>query len=159
MHFRSWGIAIACNFLELIVRPQSKAQYGHYVKSAPHVAMAAVLKTSNRKQNPLMSRFFPSVAPDLREGQVAVLKAIAAVLTHLWPRGDAKPRISTIEDADQILFVELGALSSMNFMKPVTAPIPRCDNVNDQGLAVDQRKNMDEMLLEKLPRFDGHSDA
>ena len=106
-----------------------------------------------------MSRSFPSVAPDLREGQVAVLKAIAAVLTHLRPCGDAKPRLSTIEDADLILFFESGTLSSMIFMKPVTAPIPRCDNVNDQGLAVDQRKNMDEIPLEKLPRFDDHSDS
>ena len=106
-----------------------------------------------------MSRPFPSVGPDLREGQVAVLKAIAAILTHLWPRGDAKPRLSTIEDADLILFFESGTLSSMIFMKPVTSHIPRCDDVNDQGLAVNQRKDMDEILLEQLPRFDDHSDS
>ena len=100
-----------------------------------------------------MSRSFPSVAPDLREEQVAVLKAIAAVLTHLWPRGDAKPRLSTIEDADLILFVGSGALSNMIFMKPVTPPIPRCDDDNDQGLAVNQRKNMDEMLLKKTSKI------
>ena len=40
-----------------------------------------------------MSRFLPSVAPDLRAGQAADLKAIAAELPYLWPRSDAGLRL------------------------------------------------------------------
>ena len=35
-----------------------------------------------------MSRFLPSVAPDIRAGHKADLKAIAAVMPYLWPRDD-----------------------------------------------------------------------
>jgi ATP-binding cassette subfamily B protein len=35
-----------------------------------------------------MSRFLPSVAPDIRAGHKADLKAIAVVMPYLWPRND-----------------------------------------------------------------------
>lgn len=39
-----------------------------------------------------MSRFLPSVAPDIRAGHKADLKAIAAVMPYLWPRDDSGMR-------------------------------------------------------------------
>tara|TARA_R110002072_G_scaffold195447_3_gene352781 strand:- start:518 stop:2413 length:1896 start_codon:yes stop_codon:yes gene_type:complete len=40
-----------------------------------------------------MSRFLPSVAPDIRAGHKADLKAIAAVMPYLWPRDDPGMRL------------------------------------------------------------------
>ena len=39
-----------------------------------------------------MSRFLPSVAPDIRAGHKSDLKAIAAVMPYLWPRDDTDMR-------------------------------------------------------------------
>ena len=43
-----------------------------------------------------MSRFLPSVAPDIRAGHAADLKAIAAVMPYLWPRDDPAMRLRVI---------------------------------------------------------------
>ena len=43
-----------------------------------------------------MSRFLPSVAPELRAGQAADVKAMAAVLPYLWPRDDAGLRVRLV---------------------------------------------------------------
>ncbi len=43
-----------------------------------------------------MSRFLPSVAPDIRAGQAEDLKAISAVLPYLWPRDDMGLRIRLV---------------------------------------------------------------
>jgi ATP-binding cassette, subfamily B, heavy metal transporter len=43
-----------------------------------------------------MSRFLPSVAPDIRAGHKADLKAIAAVMPYLWPRDDRSMRMRVV---------------------------------------------------------------
>ena len=43
-----------------------------------------------------MSRFLPSVAPDIRAGHKADLKAIAAVMPYLWPRDDRSMRLRVV---------------------------------------------------------------
>jgi ATP-binding cassette, subfamily B, heavy metal transporter len=43
-----------------------------------------------------MSRFLPSVAPDIRAGHKADLKAIAAVMPYLWPRDDRGMRLRVV---------------------------------------------------------------
>ena len=43
-----------------------------------------------------MSRFLPSVAPEIRAGHAADLKAIAAVLPYLWPRDDPGMRMRVV---------------------------------------------------------------
>ena len=60
-----------------------------------------------------MSRFLPSVAPDLRAGQAEDLKAITAVLPYLWPRGDAGLRLRLMLAA-----VILAMTALMNVLGP-----------------------------------------
>lgn len=43
-----------------------------------------------------MSRFLPSVAPEIRAGHAADLKAIGAVLPYLWPRDDPGMRLRVV---------------------------------------------------------------
>ena len=43
-----------------------------------------------------MSRFLPSVAPEIRAGHAADLKAIGAVLPYLWPRDDPGMRMRVV---------------------------------------------------------------
>ena len=40
-----------------------------------------------------MSRFLPSVAPEIRAGHAADLKAVGAVLPYLWPHDDPGMRM------------------------------------------------------------------
>ncbi|MGB0630810.1 MAG: ABCB family ABC transporter ATP-binding protein/permease [Alphaproteobacteria bacterium] len=43
-----------------------------------------------------MSRFLPSVAPEIRAGHAADLKAIGAVMPYLWPRDDPGMRLRVV---------------------------------------------------------------
>ncbi|NBP71642.1 MAG: ABC transporter ATP-binding protein/permease [Alphaproteobacteria bacterium] len=43
-----------------------------------------------------MSRFLPSVAPEIRAGHAADLKAIGAVMPYLWPRDDPGMRMRVV---------------------------------------------------------------
>ena len=43
-----------------------------------------------------MSRFLPSVAPDIRAGHAADLKAMGAVMPYLWPRDDPGMRLRVV---------------------------------------------------------------
>jgi ATP-binding cassette, subfamily B, heavy metal transporter len=43
-----------------------------------------------------MSRFLPSVAPDIRAGHAADLKALRAVMPYLWPRDDPRMRMRVV---------------------------------------------------------------
>ncbi len=61
-----------------------------------------------------MSRFLPSIAPDLRAGQAEDLKAIAAVLPYLWPPGDGGLKIRVV-----LAVAILGATAMMNALVPV----------------------------------------
>jgi len=61
-----------------------------------------------------MSRFLPSVAPDLRAGQAADFKAIAAVLPYLWPGDDTGLRVRLV-----LAGAILAATSLMNALVPM----------------------------------------
>ena len=61
-----------------------------------------------------MSRFLPSVAPEIRAGHATDLKAIAAVLPYLWPRDDPGMRIRVVLSV-AILFIT----ATLNALLPV----------------------------------------
>ena len=65
-----------------------------------------------------MSRFLPSVAPDLRAGQAADFKAIAAVLPYLWPGDDTGLRVRLVLAA-----AILAATSLMNALVPMVMAV------------------------------------
>ena len=61
-----------------------------------------------------MSRFLPSVAPDLRSGHAEDLKAIKAVLPYLWPEGDGGLKLRVM-----LAVGILGVTAMMNALVPV----------------------------------------
>ena len=61
-----------------------------------------------------MSRFLPSVAPDLRAGQAADFKAIAAVLPYLWARDDFGLRVRLV-----LAVTILATTALMNALVPI----------------------------------------
>lgn len=61
-----------------------------------------------------MSRFLPSVAPEIRAGHATDLRAIAAVLPYLWPRDDPGMRIRVVLSV-AILFIT----ATLNALLPV----------------------------------------
>ncbi len=61
-----------------------------------------------------MSRFLPSVAPDLRSGQAEDLKAIAAVWPYIWPRGDSGLKLRLM-----LAVGILGTTALLNALVPV----------------------------------------
>ena len=61
-----------------------------------------------------MSRFLPSVAPDIRAGHKADLKAIAAVMPYLWPRDDRSMRLRVVLSVGILLLTAI-----LNALLPV----------------------------------------
>ncbi len=61
-----------------------------------------------------MSRFLPSVAPDLRAGGAEDLRAIKAVLPYLWPHGDSGLRLRLV-----LAVAILAVTALMNALVPV----------------------------------------
>ena len=73
-----------------------------------------------------MSRFLPSVAPEIRAGHATDLKAIAAVLPYLWPRDDLGMRIRVVLSI-AILFITaiLNALLPVLFALAIDRLTPK----------------------------------
>lgn len=73
-----------------------------------------------------MSRFLPSVAPEIRAGHATDLKAIAAVLPYLWPRDDPGMRIRVVLSV-AILFITaiLNALLPVLFALAIDRLTPK----------------------------------
>ena len=73
-----------------------------------------------------MSRFLPSVAPEIRAGHATDLKAIAAVLPYLWPRDDLGMRIRVVLSV-AILFITaiLNALLPVLFALAIDRLTPK----------------------------------
>ena len=73
-----------------------------------------------------MSRFLPSVAPEIRAGHASDLKAIAAVLPYLWPRDDPGMRIRVVLSV-AILFITaiLNALLPVLFALAIDRLTPK----------------------------------
>ena len=63
-----------------------------------------------------MSRFLPSVAPEIRSGHAADLKAVKAALPYLWPHDDAGMRFRVVMSVCILLLTAiLNALLSVLF--------------------------------------------
>ena len=73
-----------------------------------------------------MSRFLPSVAPEIRAGHATDLKAISAVLPFLWPRDDPGMRIRVVLSV-AILFITaiLNALLPVLFALAIDRLTPK----------------------------------
>ena len=73
-----------------------------------------------------MSRFLPSVAPEIRAGHATDLKAIVAVLPYLWPRDDPGMRIRVVLSV-AILFITaiLNALLPVLFALAIDRLTPK----------------------------------
>jgi ABC-type transport system involved in Fe-S cluster assembly fused permease/ATPase subunit len=72
-----------------------------------------------------MSRFLPSVAPDIRAGHAADLKAIRAVLPYLWPRDDIGMRARVVLSVGILLLTALlNALLPVLFSRAIDALTP-----------------------------------
>ena len=73
-----------------------------------------------------MSRFLPSVAPEIRAGHATDLKAIAAVLPYLWPRDDPGMRVRVVLSV-AILFITaiLNALLPVLFALAIDRLTPK----------------------------------
>ena len=73
-----------------------------------------------------MSRFLPSVAPEIRAGHATDLKAIATVLPYLWPRDDPGMRIRVVLSV-AILFITaiLNALLPVLFALAIDRLTPK----------------------------------
>ncbi|MEC7943942.1 MAG: ABC transporter ATP-binding protein/permease, partial [Pseudomonadota bacterium] len=73
-----------------------------------------------------MSRFLPSVAPEIRAGHASDLKAIVAVLPYLWPRDDPGMRIRVVLSV-AILFITaiLNALLPVLFALAIDRLTPK----------------------------------
>lgn len=54
-----------------------------------------------------MSRFLPSVAPDIRSGQVEDLRALASVWPYMWPKDDRSMRIRVVLSLGILLLTAL----------------------------------------------------
>ena len=61
-----------------------------------------------------MSRFLPSVAPDIRAGHAADLKAIGVVMPYLWPRDEPAMRLRVILSVGVLILTAI-----MNALLPV----------------------------------------
>ncbi|MEK9644227.1 MAG: ABC transporter ATP-binding protein/permease [Alphaproteobacteria bacterium] len=72
-----------------------------------------------------MSRFLPSVAPDIRAGHAADLKAMRAVLPYLWPEGDTGMRARVVLSVGILLLTALlNALLPVLFSRAIDALTP-----------------------------------
>ncbi len=72
-----------------------------------------------------MSRFLPSVAPDIRAGHAADLRAIRAVLPYLWPRDDIGMRARVVLSVGILLLTALlNALLPVLFSRAIDALTP-----------------------------------
>ena len=61
-----------------------------------------------------MSRFLPSVAPDIRAGHAADLKAIGVVMPYLWPRDEPAMRLRVVLSIGVLILTAI-----MNALLPV----------------------------------------
>ena len=77
-----------------------------------------------------MSRFLPSVAPDIRAGHAADLKAMTAVLPYLWPRDDPGMRLRVILSVGVLLLTAI-----LNALLPVLFAIA-IDQLTPNGTSV-----------------------
>lgn len=77
-----------------------------------------------------MSRFLPSVAPDIRAGHAADLKAIGAVMPYLWPRDDPGMRLRVVLSVGVLLLTAV-----LNALLPVLFAIA-IDRLTPSGTSI-----------------------
>jgi ATP-binding cassette, subfamily B, heavy metal transporter len=77
-----------------------------------------------------MSRFLPSVAPDIRAGHAADLKAMGAVMPYLWPRDDPGMRLRVVLSASVLFLTAI-----LNALLPVLFAIA-IDRLTPSGTSI-----------------------
>ena len=73
-----------------------------------------------------MSRFLPSVAPDIRAGHAADIRAVRAVLPYLWPRDEPTMKLRVVLSIGILLLTALlNALLPVLFSRAIDSLTPR----------------------------------